>query len=115
VIHFFSCFLLDTLQYLGVSTSAQQMPAAQQQQQQQQWQRAVLLLLLMMIIGPAQALISAGASNDTVYLAFVNDVHNRLEEEEPLTATPCQPGESSVVALSLQLLLLPLHACTSQI
>ncbi|KAF6254137.1 Metallo-dependent phosphatase-like protein [Scenedesmus sp. NREL 46B-D3] len=25
------------------------------------------------------------------YIAFVNDVHNRLEEEEPLTANPCQP------------------------
>lgn len=29
--------------------------------------------------------------HQTAYIAFVNDVHNRLEEEEPLTAIPCQP------------------------
>lgn len=25
------------------------------------------------------------------YIAFVNDVHNRLEEEDPTTSTPCSP------------------------
>jgi hypothetical protein len=25
------------------------------------------------------------------YIAFVNDVHNRLEEEDPSTSTPCSP------------------------
>jgi 5'-nucleotidase len=25
------------------------------------------------------------------YIAFVNDVHNRFEETEPSTATPCSP------------------------
>lgn len=25
------------------------------------------------------------------YIAFVNDVHNRIEEEDPTTSTPCSP------------------------
>lgn len=25
------------------------------------------------------------------YIAFVNDVHNRIEEEDPATSTPCSP------------------------
>lgn len=29
------------------------------------------------------------ASDEYAYVAFVNDVHNRLEEEDPSTSTPC--------------------------
>jgi 2',3'-cyclic-nucleotide 2'-phosphodiesterase (5'-nucleotidase family) len=29
------------------------------------------------------------------YIAFVNDVHNRIEEEDPTTSTPCSPTARS--------------------
>eukprot|EP00878_Enallax_costatus_P025591 GHUV01027395.1.p1 GENE.GHUV01027395.1~~GHUV01027395.1.p1 ORF type:complete len:465 (+),score=71.79 GHUV01027395.1:551-1945(+) len=50
-------------------------------------------IALVMLILAVTSLVSVVEARDTfAYIAFVNDVHNRLEEEEPLTATPCQPA-----------------------
>jgi hypothetical protein len=58
-----------------------------------------LLSVLICCCSHLQQLTAASAvqpakKHQTAYIAFVNDVHNRLEEEEPLTANPCQPSES---------------------
>uniref|UniRef100_A0A383W8U0 5'-Nucleotidase C-terminal domain-containing protein n=1 Tax=Tetradesmus obliquus TaxID=3088 RepID=A0A383W8U0_TETOB len=55
---------------------------------------ALLVLICCSSFAPqlaTAAAIQPAKRHQTAYIAFVNDVHNRLEEEEPLTAIPCQP------------------------
>lgn len=53
---------------------------------------------------PQTAAAAAPPPPPYAYIAFVNDVHDRLEEEEPLTATPCSPSERVRPGQAAQLL-----------
>lgn len=54
--------------------------------------RVQLLLLTALSLSLQLASCKRQQQDSYAYVAFVNDVHNRLEEEDPTTSTPCSPS-----------------------
>lgn len=46
---------------------------------------------LLLLVAILHLIASCQAADQYAYIAFANDVHNRLEEEDPTTSTPCSP------------------------